>query len=115
SSVCALASAEIYLPEGGVTVAIRPSSVTLPLGGTQTFTATVMGTTDTAVTWSIQEGTQGGTITSEGVYTAPSATGMFHVVASSQADTSKSATATVTVAQGPGTFVSTGSMSTSRD
>jgi hypothetical protein len=82
-----------------VTVTIYPENVTLNTGGTQTFTATVMegGTTTTAVTWSVQEGSAGGTITSGGVYTAPKTAGTYHVVATSQADATKFATATVTV------------------
>jgi hypothetical protein len=50
----------------GVTIAPRPTSVNL---NSQTqFTATVVGQADTAVTWSAT----GGTITSTGVFTAPS-------------------------------------------
>src|SRR6202011_798774 len=61
------------------------------------FTARVTGTSSSAVNWTVQEG-GGGSITSMGVYTAPNKGGTFHVIATSQADTSKSATATVTVA-----------------
>jgi hypothetical protein len=66
-------------------------------GATQTFTASVTGTTNTAATWSVQEGAAGGSITSAGVYTAPFAAGTFHVVTTSQADTTKSAVTTVIV------------------
>jgi len=66
-------------------------------GATQAFRASVTGTTNTAVTWSIQEGPAGGSITSAGAYTAPSTAGTFHIVATSQADSSKSATAAITV------------------
>jgi Galactose oxidase, central domain len=84
-------------PAGPVAVGISPSSVTVAQGGTQTFTASVSGTADTAVIWSVQEGAAGGTITGAGAYTAPNGSGTFHVVATSQADTSKSAVAIVTV------------------
>jgi hypothetical protein len=80
-----------------VTVAILPPSTTLEQGGTRNFTATVMGSSNTAVNWSVQEGTTGGSITNAGLYTAPNAAGSFHVVATSQADTTKSATANVNV------------------
>jgi len=84
-----------------VSVAISPTSVVMPLNGTQTFTATVTGTTNTAVTWSAT----GGTITSAGVYT-PSATGIFEVTATSVADPTKSARATVDVRDsGSGTII----------
>ena len=80
-----------------IVVTISPKEVTLNTGGTQTFAATVTGTINTAVTWSVQEGDSGGTITRGGVYTAPNTAGTYHVVATSQADPTKSATATVTV------------------
>ncbi len=84
-------------PPPTVAVVISPNTVTLPAGGAQTFTATVEGSANTAVTWSVQEGAAGGTITSSGVYTAPQAPGTYHVVATSVADNTKSATATLTV------------------
>ncbi len=66
-----------------------------------TFTATVQGSTNVSVTWSV-DGVPGGnatvgTISASGVYTAPSAAGTHTVKATSQQDTSKSASATVTV------------------
>lgn len=80
-----------------VAISVSPTSASLLKGGTRTFSASVTGTTNTAVTWSIQEGSAGGTVTSAGLYTAPQTTGTYHVVATSQADTTKKATATVTV------------------
>jgi hypothetical protein len=80
-----------------VAVTISPTSVNLAQGGTAQFTATVTGTTNTAVTWSVLEGTPGGTVTSGGLYTAPLDAGAYHVVATSQADTSQSATAIAAV------------------
>ncbi|MEW5852878.1 MAG: Ig-like domain-containing protein [Myxococcota bacterium] len=62
--------------------------------------ATVAGSTDTSVTWSVTE-PNGGTITDQGVYTAPDTVDTFHVVATSNADPSRSATATVTVTAVP--------------
>ncbi len=80
-----------------VTVAISPSSANVNSCQTFTFTATVRGTSNTAVTWSVQEGAAGGSVSSAGVYTAPSSAGTYHVVATSQADATKSSVATVTV------------------
>jgi len=80
----------------GITVSISPSSAALPAGGTQTFSATVNGTTNTAVAWSVAEGANGGSV-SGGLYTAPATPGTYHVVATSAADPTQSATATVTV------------------
>jgi hypothetical protein len=84
----------------GVRVTISPTAATLPVGGTRTFSAAVTGTSNTVVTWSIQEGASGGSITSGGVYTAPNVPGTYHVVATSQADPTKHATATITVQAG---------------
>jgi hypothetical protein len=83
-----------------VSVALSPGAVSLVPGGTQAFTATVSNATTSTVTWSIQEGPSGGTITPAGLYTAPAtvtATATFHVVATATADPSRSATAAVTV------------------
>ena len=62
-----------------------------------TFRATVSGSNDAAVLWSVREGQAGGTVSPAGIYTAPSTAGTFHVVAASVADPSRSAEATVVV------------------
>ncbi len=84
-----------------VSVGISPSAPALGTDGTQTFTASVTGSTNTTVTWSIQEGAAGGTISASGVYTAPAVVangaGTFHIIATSQADPTKTASATATV------------------
>lgn len=82
-----------------VSVAVTPGAITLKPAATQTFTAAVVNTPNTAVTWSVQEGAAGGTITAGGVYTAPATTGTYHVVATSVADPAQKAVATVTVAR----------------
>jgi hypothetical protein len=68
------------------------------VGGTQAFTATVYGTSNTAVTWSLQEAASCGTISAAGVFSAPAAAATCHVVARPVADPTKSAVATITVA-----------------
>src|SRR5467141_4282553 len=75
-----------------IVVLISPSTADLNQGASQSFTANV------AVNWTVQEGAAGGSITHVGAYTAPNIGGTFHVIATSQADTSKSATATVDIA-----------------
>ena len=82
-----------------VSISIAPSPVTVVEGGIQPFTATITGTTNLGVNWAVQEGAAGGSITNMGGYTAPNTSGTYHVVATSQADTTRSATATVTVAK----------------
>src|SRR5207253_1334995 len=71
----------------GVSVAISPTSATLAPQQTQQFTATVSGTTNSAVTWSV-DGINGGnsttgTISSTGLYTAPATTGSHTATATS--------------------------------
>jgi hypothetical protein len=83
-----------------VSVAISPSGASVWTGGGQTFLATVTGSTNQAVTWSVVEAS-GGTISTAGVYTAPGTAGGFHVKAVSAADPSKSAQAPVSVSIQP--------------
>ncbi len=77
----------------GVSVTISPSSATVQTGSTQQFSATVTGTTSASVAWTATDGT----ISSSGLYTAGSTAGNFSVTATSVADTTKYATAPVTV------------------
>ena len=84
-------------PPAPVAIAIAPSAASVLAGATQQFTASVTGTTNTSAIWTIQEGAAGGAITSTGLYTAPSTAGTYHVVATSQVDSTKSAVATVAV------------------
>ena len=63
------------LGPGGISLTIRPATISIPFGNPQQFTASVAGTSNTAVTWSV-EGINGGspdvgTITTMGLYTAP--------------------------------------------
>jgi Kelch motif/Bacterial Ig-like domain (group 2) len=82
-----------------ISVTVTPNSATVFQGATQSFAATVTGTTNIAVTWSVQEN-GGGTIDSTGLYTAPQGTdGTFHVVATSQANSAAKGIAAVTVQQ----------------
>jgi hypothetical protein len=100
------ATATVAVSTTGVpTVSIDPPSVTMPINGIQNFTATVTGSPDTAVTWSVQEGAAGGSITTGGAYTAPGTAGTYHVVATSVFDPTAKATATVTVQSGGSTVI----------
>jgi len=77
-----------------VAVSISPSTINLLPGSSQTFTAEVTGSANTAVTWSAPDG---GTITADGTFTAPTAEQVYRVIATSAADPGASATAQVTV------------------
>jgi hypothetical protein len=93
-------------PAPTVQVAIAPSAPSVAAGGTVTFQATVTGTADTSVVWSVRETTACGAVSSSGVYTAPTSATTCHVVATSVADATKSATATVTVTAPSGSLAS---------
>lgn len=88
-----------------VIVAITPKTPTLSVNAAQTFTASVTGSSNTAVTWSVTE-TNGGAIDSTGKYTAAAKAGTYHVVATSQASSTASDTATITVTAPAPTFTS---------
>ncbi len=80
-----------------IVVAVTPNVATIKVGGTQSFQASVTGTDKTQVSWSVDE-SNGGSVTTGGVYTAPSTAGTYHVRATSVQDKKKSAAATITVA-----------------
>jgi len=85
-------------------VSISPASAALYTGVSQQFTASVSGTTNTAATWWVN-GVQGGnstvgTVTAGGLYTAPAAVpsgGSVTIAAKSAADSSKSASAPISI------------------
>lgn len=91
-----------------VTVALSPTTAMLTPGATQAFGATVTGSANTAVTWSVNNITGGnatvGMISSSGLYSAPSVVpnpGTVTVRATSVANPAINATASVTVAGSP--------------
>jgi hypothetical protein len=91
-----------------ITISVAPTAASVAVGNTQQFAATVTGTSNAAVTWSVAGGAANGTISITGLYTAPATTPnppQATVTATSQADSTKSASAAVTVT-GPPTSVS---------
>jgi len=104
SSAVGSAVVTLVKPPPPVTITISPTSTSVRIGRTHQFTATVKNTTNKAVTWSVSGVTGGnstvGTINSNGLYTAPGAVpspSTVTVKAVSKADSTKSATAAVTV------------------
>lgn len=81
---------------GGVSISVSPHEVFLPPGEQVQFTATVTGHSNKAVDWSIVED-NAGTITTDGYYTTPHREMTVHVKATSQADSSKTAIATIVI------------------
>ncbi len=88
-------------PSGPISVQLNQGSASLNVNTTAQFTATVQGTSNTAVSWTVDTIAGGnssvGTISAAGLYTAPSLAGSHTVTATSAADTTKSASAAVTV------------------
>jgi hypothetical protein len=84
-------------PPPDISVTVTPTSAQVIAGDNRAFTATVTGSSDTTVDWSVQEGASGGSIGLTGLYTAGFSSGVFHVIARSKVDPSKTATATITV------------------
>ena len=87
-----------------VAVSVTPSSASLNTGGSAAITATVSGSSNTAVAWTVDGVANGNTtvglLTGTGntvTYTAPAAAGSHAVKATSSADATKSASATVSV------------------
>ena len=71
-----------YEPPITIKVAVSPPSVTLAVGATAQFSASVTGATSNAVTWS----TSGGSISAAGLYSAPALGGSYIVTARSVED-----------------------------
>ena len=90
-------------PSNNISVTVSPSTANLTIGQTTTFTAQVQNTSNTAVTWAVNGVAGGnptvGTISASGLYTAPGRvpSGAVTISATSAADTSKSANASVNV------------------
>jgi len=108
--LCACGGQEdvIPAPEAAVQVVVNPPAVELFPGDPHPFTAAVSGTTNTALTWTV-DGVEGGnattgTISGSGTtvtYLAPAAPGNHTLVATSKADPSKSAVAKAIVQPAP--------------
>lgn len=89
-----------------VSVAVSPTTAALKTGQTQAFSASVSGSSNTAVTWSVNGIAGGnasvGTVSSTGLYTAPATVPSPNTVtvrATSAASGSASASAAVTISQ----------------
>ena len=96
-------------PASTVAVTLSPPTAEVVAGKALDVTAAVTGTEDNEVTWSVQEGDEGGRVVPRGakaeaggvaslaVYVAPSTPGTYHLVATSKADPKQSATSEITV------------------
>jgi hypothetical protein len=90
--------AELYRPlTVTVTVTVTPHEATLLVGGQLQLTATVTGAAAPTVHWS----TSGGSITSDGRYTAPSTPGNYTVTATSVEEPGATAMVSLTILAAP--------------
>ncbi len=110
-------TAALTVTAAAVAVSISPTSASVQTSATQQFTASVTGSTNTAVNWSVN-GTAGGdstvgTVSASGLYTAPASVpnpATVTVTATSAADATQSASASVAV-----TAVSSGNAAATTD
>jgi hypothetical protein len=89
----------------GVFVQVNPTSASLYASQFQQFTASVTGSSNTGVTWSMSP--QAGTLTANGLYTSPisiTAPQTVNITATSQADATKTAVATANLLPPAGVF-----------
>ena len=98
-------------PPPAVTVDIAPGAASVTITQTQQFTATVGNTSNTTVAWAVNGVVGGnataGTISATGLYTAPAklpSPAQVTVSAASAADTTKTASGTITVVPYAGVF-----------
>ncbi len=90
------ASVSLVIVPPPIAVTVTPSTTTLAPGQTQQFTAKVVNTTNTAVTWALNPNV--GTVSSTGLYTPPSTISTQQAVtvtATSVADTTKTGSASI--------------------
>ena len=87
-----------------VAVSVVPTSASVAIGSSKAFSATVANSGNTSVTWQVNGATGGnttvGTISASGVYAAPASmpsAATVSVMAVSEADTTRTAAATVTI------------------
>ncbi len=102
SAVSGAKTVLVTVPNSNIKVTVAPATAALVFNTMQLFTATVTGTTNTAVTWSVNNQMGGdlsiGTIDENGNYTAPDilpSTNTVTIAATSVADPTKKGTATV--------------------
>ncbi len=84
----------------GISISVSPKTATVGTTETFQFIATVTGSSNTNVTWLVNGGSANGTISTNGLYTAPSAVpspATLTVTATAVVDPNKTATVSVTV------------------
>jgi len=90
------AEVQVTADPNALAVTVSPKTRTVFMKDAFQFTASVVNATDGTVSWSVQEGAAGGSVTG-GIYTAPATPGTYRVVATSNEDGITRDTAVVTV------------------
>ncbi len=96
-TVVEIGNINAILPNEVIGVAIYPLQPQVVIGKTLILQAAVQNSPNQMVVWSVREGSAGGAVTDQGVYTPPAVPGTYHVLATSVADPSKRAEVAVTV------------------
>jgi hypothetical protein len=86
-------------PQPSGSFEISPAADTIRTGGTIDFQVTDSGTVLTDISYAIAESTFGGTVSDSGHYTAPGWGGIYHVIATSNSDSTLTDTANVLVTE----------------
>jgi hypothetical protein len=91
-----------------VIVTVSPRNTVVTFATTQQFNAAVQNATDLTVTWAVDSVMGGnatvGTVTGAGLYTPPASVGKHTITVTSNADPTKSASATLYISDYAGTF-----------
>src|SRR5207253_8387897 len=93
STMAAVSQVNMYVTVLGSVISISPVKMNLTAGGSTRFVALITGATADTITWSAT----GCSVNSSGLYTAPSATGVYTVKAACTSSPSISASATISV------------------
>jgi hypothetical protein len=80
-------------------LSVSAPSAKLEIATSEQLAVRVSGAGGHGVFWKVIEGERGGTVSSSGLYVAPPRAGVFHVIAISVVDLSKSSTTAIEVVQ----------------
>ena len=83
-----------------ISITVSPRTATVGVGQSMRLAASISGTDNVGVAWSVAEAA-GGRITTDGTFTASGPAGIYNVVATSTADPTRSDRCQVTVTPGP--------------
>lgn len=115
ANTAAVANASVSVvsaPVAAVSVSVSPTNASLPVGQSQQFNGTVSGTTNSGLNWMVNGVLGGnsivGTVSSSGLYTAPSSvpSTAISVTAQSVAQSTASASAAVSITATPAVSIS---------